>query len=309
MTTLEEFEKMAAAVRNWGRWGDDDQRGTLNLIGPESIRRGLAAVRSAEPITLSIPLQLHGPQDGTGIPGRINPVRTMLGINTPMGSDPSVAAYSDDIIVMPTQAATHWDALSHLSWRGQMYNGVPDGAVTVRGATTLGIETFGPMVTRGVLLDVARDQGVDRLPGGTEVTRAMLEDCASHQNVELHPGDVVLVRTGHIQVFYDGDVHGYHTPTPGLGLDTAALFHETGTAAAATDTIAFELLPSKLPAVVLPLHVLCLVMMGMPQGQNFDFEVLSKACAADGRYDFLFDGTPLPITYSTGGPMNPVALR
>jgi kynurenine formamidase len=301
---------MADAVRNWGRWGADDQRGTLNLIGPESVRRGLDAVRRGEPLTLSMPLQLKGPQDGTGIPGRINPVRTMLGINTLMGSDPAVAAaYSDDIIVMPTQAATHWDALSHLSWRGEMYNGVPADAVTVAGATSLGIETFGPVVTRGVLLDVARHQGVERLPGGTEVTRSMLEDCAAHQGVDLHHGDVVLVRTGHVQLFYAGDVHGYHTPTPGLGLDTAALFHEAGTAAVATDTIAFELLPSALPAVMLPLHVLCLVMIGMPQGQNFDLEALSAACAGDGHYDFLFEGTPLPIMHSTGGPTNPVALR
>ena len=210
---------------------------------------------------------------------------------------------------MPTQAATHWDALSHASWRGKMYNGIPADAVTVRGATSLGIETFGPLVTRGVLLDVARDQDVDRLPGGTEVTRAMLESCARNQDVELYPGDVVLVRTGHIQVFYAGDTHGYHTPAPGLGLDTAALFREAGTAAAATDTIAFELLPSALPTVVLPLHVLCLAMMGMPQGQNFDFEALSVACAADGHYDFLFEATPLLITHSTGGPINPVALR
>lgn len=309
MTTLKEFEKLADEVKNWGRWGTDDQRGTLNLIGPESIRRGLKAVRTAEPIPLSMPLQLHGPQDGSGIPGRINPIKTMLGINTPMGTDPAAAAYSDDIIVMPTQAATHWDALSHASWRGEMYNGTPTDVVTVRGATSLGIETFGPLVTRGVLLDVARDQGVDRLPGGTEVTRAMLEACARNQEVELHPGDVVLVRTGHVQVFYAGDTHGYHTPTPGLGLDTAALFYEAGTAAAATDTIAFELLPSELPDIVLPLHVLCLVMMGMPQGQNFDFEALSVSCAADGNYDFLFEGTPLPITHSTGGPINPVALR
>ncbi|MET0930634.1 MAG: cyclase family protein [Aeromicrobium sp.] len=310
MTTLEEFESLADQVRNWGRWGADDQRGTLNLIGPDSIRRGLDAVVDARPVILSMPLQLKGPQDGTGIPGRINPVRTMLGINTPMGADPTVAAaYSDDIVVMPTQAATHWDALSHVSWRGQMYNGVPADAVTVRGATALGVETFGALVTRGVLLDVARSQGVDRLPGGTEVTRTMLEDCARNQGVELHPGDVVLVRTGHVQLFRAGDVHGYHTPTPGLGLDTAALFHEAGTAAAATDTIAFELLPSALPEIVLPVHVLCLVMMGMPQGQNFDLEALSVACAADGRYDFLFEGTPLPILHSTGGPMNPVALR
>ncbi|MET0520783.1 MAG: cyclase family protein [Jiangellaceae bacterium] len=306
--TPDEFTTLAASVSNTGRWGADDQRGTLNLIDADSIRRGLAAVRQAMPIRLSIPLDLEGPQDGTGIPGRINPVRTMLGINTATGAHPAAAAYSDDIIVMPTQAATHWDALSHVSWKGRMYNNVPADSITARGATRLGIDTLGPIVTRGVLLDVARHLGVDRLPGGTEVTGAMLEACARDQGVEMHPGDVVLVRTGHIQLFHERDIHGYHTPTPGLGVDSAVFFRDAGTAAVATDTIAFERLPSEVPEVVLPVHVLFLVEMGMPQGQNFDLEELAAASAADGHYDFLFEGTPLAITDSTGGAMNPIAL-
>jgi kynurenine formamidase len=307
--TPEEFAATAQTVSNWGRWGANDERGTLNLIDSDSIRRGLAAVRRAHPIRLSIGLDLDGPQDGTGIPGRINPVRTMLGINTPMGPHPAVASYSDDIMVMPTQAATHWDALSHLSWRGRMYNDVPADAVGVRGASKLGIDTLGAIVSRGVLLDVARSLGVDRLPGDTEVTAEMLAACARSQRVEMHPGDVVLVRTGHMQLFHRRDIHGYHTPTPGLGIDSAAFFRDAGTAAVATDTIAFEKLPSEVPEVVLPVHVLFLVQMGMPGGQNFDLEELGAACAADGDYDFLFEGTPLPVTDSTGGPMNPVALR
>ncbi|WP_159663575.1 cyclase family protein [Streptomyces mexicanus] len=308
MTTLAEFETLCGKVRNWGRWGADDQRGTLNLIDRASLRRGLAAVETGEALSLSMPWQLKGPQDGSGIPGRINPVRTMLGINTPMGPDPA-AAYSDDIVVMPLQAATHWDALSHVSWRGRMYNDVAADAVSVAGAARLAIDTFGPVVTRGILLDVARLEGADRLPGGFEVTAAHLDACARDAGIEVRPGDIALVRTGHIQLFHAGDIHGYHTPTPGLGIDTAAWFHEHGVAAAATDTIAFELLPARCPELVLPLHVLCLVMMGMPQGQNFDFEELSRACAADGRYTFLFEATPLPFRCGTGGPINPVAVR
>lgn len=308
MTTLAEFEGLCDKVRNWGRWGADDERGTLNLVDQASVRRGVAAVQAGEALTLSMPLQLQGPQDGSGIPGRINPVRTMLGINTPTGPDPA-AAYSDDIVVMPLQAATHWDALSHVSWRGRMYNDVPADAVSVAGASRLAIDAFGPLVTHGILLDVARLEGVDRLPGGFEITAAHLDACAREAGVDVLPGDVVLVRTGHVQLFYAGDVHGYHTPTPGLGIDTAIWFHDHGVAAAATDTIAFELLPSMCRELVLPLHVLCLVMMGMPQGQNFDLEALSAACAADGRYAFLFEATPLPFVRGTGGPINPVALR
>lgn len=190
-----------------------------------------------------------------------------------------------------------------------MYNGVPADTVTVRGAQRLGIEAFGPSVTRGVLLDVARTHGVDRLPAGTEITRAMLEQCAESQGVEPAPGDVVLIRTSQLTVFRDGDVHGYHSHAPGLGIDTAAFFHDHSIAAAATDTIAFELLPSKLPEVFVPLHVLCHVMMGMPLGENFDLDALADACALDGRHTFLLDATPLSMTHSTGGMVNPVAMR
>ncbi|MET0199511.1 MAG: cyclase family protein [Rhodococcus fascians] len=305
---VERFAELAEKLSNWGRWGPSDQRGTLNFITPASVGRGISAVVSMQPISLALPLDLHGPQDGTGVPGRINPLRTMLGINTPMGGNES-ARYNDDLVVMPTQAATHWDALSHTSWRGKMYNNTPAESVTSAGAARLGIDTVGPIVTRGVLLDVARSMGVERLEGAFEITADHLTECAERQGVTVSPGDVVLVRTGHITLFHAGDVHGYHRPTPGLGLSTATWFHDHEVSAAATDTIAFELLPSEVPEIVLPLHVLCLVSMGMPQGQNFDLEALAEACASDGRYDFLLDATPLPLTASTGGLINPVALR
>jgi kynurenine formamidase len=302
------FEEIAAAVRTWGRWGDRDARGTLNYITDETRRRAAAAVRSGRAYTLGIPLSLDGPQDGSGIPGRINPVRTMLGINVPLGG-PESAAYNDDIVVMPLQAATHWDALSHVSYRGLLYNGVPADTVTTAGASFGAIDVVGPLVSRGLLLDLPRHLGLDRLPGGFEVTRALLEECEAAQGEPASTGDVVLVRTGHMQVMHAGDVHGYHRPTPGLGIDTALWFSEREVAAVATDTIAFELLPSTCPELVLPLHVLCLVEMGLLQGQNWDLEELAAACAEDQRYTFLLDATPEPFSMATGSPVNPLALR
>lgn len=303
------FEEIARSVRTWGRWGDRDERGTLNHITAETRRRAAATVRTGEAFTLSIPLSLQGPQEQHGgVPGRINPVRTMLGINVSMGG-PEAAAYNDDIVVTPLQAATHWDALAHVSYQGVLYNGVPADTVTTAGASFGAIDAVGPLLSRGLLLDLPRHLGLERLPGGFEVTRALLEECEEAQGERAQTGDIVLIRTGHIQLFHEGDVHGYHRPTPGLGIDTALWFSEREVAAAATDTIAFELLPSTRPDIVLPVHVLCLVEMGLLQGQNWDLEELAAACADDRRYTFLLDATPEPFAMATGAPVNPLALR
>ncbi|MFK0158723.1 cyclase family protein [Streptomyces sp. NPDC090493] len=306
---MAEFDVLAGQVGNWGRWGADDQRGTLNLVTPEVVRRGTAAVVTGETFSLAMPLSLDGPQNGVGVRGRINPVRTMLAINTPMGPGPDAAAYSDDIVLTPTQAATHWDALSHCSHRGLMYNGVPADAVDAFGAARLGIETAGPIVSRGILLDVARHQGVDVLPGGFPVTRSVLEAVEEAQGTPVEEGDIVLVRTGQASYFLAGDVPRYRRPVPALDFDAPLFFHARGAAAAAIDNMPMELLPSKAEDVMLPVHVLCLVMMGMVQGQNWVLEELAAACARDRRHTFLLDATPEPFLHSTGGLVNPVAVR
>lgn len=309
MATVAQFDTLASKVSNWGRWGTDDQRGTLNLVTPEVVRRAAASVVSGETFSLAMSLSLSGPQDGTGVAGRINPVRTMLAVNLPMSDSPESVAYSDDIVVTPTQAATHWDALSHVSHRGAMYNGVPAGMVDASGAAKLGIEAAGTITSRGVLLDVARHEGVDRLPGRFPITRAVLEAVEEAQGTRVEEGDIVLLRTGQAALFLEGNVPGYRRPVPALDWDAPLFFHERGVAAAATDNMPFELLPSAVEEVVLPVHVLCLVMMGMPQGQNFVLEDLAAACATDRRYTFLLHATPERFLRSTGGLVSPVAVR
>ncbi|MFT4230524.1 MAG: cyclase family protein [Microbacterium sp.] len=309
MVSLEEFDALAQRVSNWGRWGADDQRGTLNFITEETVRRAAAAVQTGQAVSLGMTLSLDGAQDGSPPPGRINPVRTMLAINTPMSPSPHAAAYSDDIVVTPTQTATHWDALAHTSFRGVLYNGIPADAIDATGAHRLGIDSAGQIVSRGVLLDVARHEGVDRLPGRFAVTRAVLEAVEQAQGVAVEEGDILLVRTGQGGYFLDGDVPRYRRPVAAFDLDAAEYFHERRVAAVATDNAPFELLPSSVEEVVLPLHVVCLVYMGLFQGENFLLEELAEACAADGRYTMLLEATPERFLHSTGGMVNPVAIR
>lgn len=309
MPASAEFQSAAKAVSNWGRWGKDDQRGALNLITDDVRRAGAAAVRDGVAIGLAMSLGLNGPQDGTGIRGRINPLRMMLAINDAPSADPDAARWSDDFVVTPIQAATHWDALSHVSWRGQMYNGIPASEVGTAGAAKLGIEHWGPVVSHGVLLDLPRHLGVNRLDAGFEITGDLLESCINAQGASTLPGSIVLIRTGQVQEFLAGRVHEYHKDGAGIGVSAALWFHERDLGAVATDNITFELLPSREADVFLPVHVLTLVQMGMPIGQNFVLEDLANACVSDGRYEFLLDATPAPFEQSTGGLVAPVAVR
>ncbi len=309
MVTVDDFDTLAKQVSYWGKWGDEDQRGSLNLITPDVVRRATAAVVSGETFSLSMGLSLDGPQNGVGVPGRINPVRTMLAINTPMIDSPDSISYSDDIVVTPTQAATHWDALAHCSHRGRMYNGFPSGLVTAEGAAKLGIEAMGPVVSRGVLLDVARHQGVDSLPEKFPITRAVLEEVEAAQETPVEPGDIVVLRTGLMRHFLAGDTPSYRRNVAALEYDAPLFLHERSAAALAIDNMPVELLPSNVDSVAMPVHILCLVMMGMPLGENWVLEDLGAACAEDRRYTFLVSASPERFLHSTGGLTHPVAIR
>ncbi|HEY6414857.1 MAG TPA: hypothetical protein VIX41_01425, partial [Acidimicrobiales bacterium] len=161
MALPDEFHELAGKVNNWGRWGDDDELGTLNLITPEVVRGAAGLVRHGKVFSLALPLGPDGPQIGA-LPGRLNPLRTMLTVNHPI-FDPEGFRTSDDIVVMGLQAATHWDALAHASYLGRIYNGHPIESLTEAGAAKCGIANAGRLVSRGILLDVARAKGVERL--------------------------------------------------------------------------------------------------------------------------------------------------
>src|SRR5436190_1268503 len=150
----QDFLALAAQVSNWGRWGDEDELGTLNLIDAAAVQRGAACVRTGLRYSLSLPLDENGPQIG-GVPGRVNATRTMTHINAEFTGTPDGFCTSDDVVTMGLQAATHWDALAHVSYSGQLYNGFPAASVTEEGAARCGIARVESLTTRGVLLDVA----------------------------------------------------------------------------------------------------------------------------------------------------------
>ncbi|MFC9857006.1 MULTISPECIES: cyclase family protein [unclassified Streptomyces] len=307
MSLPAEFHEIAKRVNNWGRWGADDEIGTLNLITDAVVREAAATVRTGRRIPLALPLKQDGVQSGL-IPGRVNPLHTMVQINQELFG-PGTVATSDDAVTMGLQAATHWDALTHASHSGKIYNGRPAATVTAHGGAEFSsIAAVPHLVSRGVLLDVARARGVERLPGDHAVTPEDLDAAEDFAGLRVRAGDIVLVRTGQVQVYLAGDKHGYGYPSPGLSVRTPEWFHARDVAAVANDTLTFEIFPPETEDLWLPVHALHLVEMGMLQGQNWNLEALSTACAEERRHAFLLSAMPEPFVGATGTPVAPVAI-
>lgn len=307
MSLPAEFHEIAKRVNNWGRWGADDEIGTLNLITDAVVRDAAATVSTGQRIPLALPLQQDGVQSGL-IPGRVNPLHAMVQINQELFG-PGTVATSDDVVTLGLQAATHWDALTHASHSGKIYNGRPATTVTAHGGAEFsGIDKPPHLVSRGVLLDVARAHGVDRLPGDHAVTPEDLDAAEEFAGIRVRAGDIVLVRTGQVQVYLAYDKHAYAYPSPGLSIRTPEWFHARDVAAVANDTLTFEIFPAEIEDLWLGVHALDLVEMGMLQGQNWNLETLSAACAEEERYGFLLSAMPEPFVGATGTPVAPVAL-
>ncbi|HEV7888721.1 MAG TPA: cyclase family protein [Acidimicrobiales bacterium] len=306
----DELRALAAEVSNWGRWGEDDELGTLNLIDGEAVARGVAAARTGARIPLAIRLDANGPQMGN-VPGRINPLHTMVAINQTYTGGDGDACFNDDTVTMGLQAGTHWDSLAHVSYDGLLYNGFPASSVTAdRGVGRCGIHKVTSVVSRAVLLDVARAKGVDMLDGGYPITEADLEAAVELAGIRPEPGDIVLVRTGKMALLKARDREGYTlSPSPGLAVGTVRWLRRHDVAAVATDTFTLEVIPGEDPAVLFPVHMIQLRDMGLLQGQNFDLEALGAHCAADGVYEMLLVANPEPFTGGAGAPTAPVAVK
>ncbi|UQA94756.1 cyclase family protein [Streptomyces halobius] len=307
MPLPQEFHDIAKRVNNWGRWGADDEIGTLNLITRRVVRDAAACVRSGRRVPLALPLRQDGVQTGA-IPGRVNPLHTMTAVNQEIFG-PGTVAISDDVVTMGLQAATHWDGLTHVSHSGRLYNNRPADSITAHGgATRLGIEKATPIASRGLLLDVARAHGTDRLPGGHVVTPEDLDTAEELAGARVRAGDVVLVRTGQMRHYLAGDRQSYAFPSPGLSLRTPEWFHARDVAAVANDTLTFEIFPPEIRNLWLPVHALDLVEMGMLQGQNWNLEELSEVCAAERRWTFFLSAMAEPFVGGSGTPVAPVAI-
>ncbi len=308
------MDELAQRLSNWGRWGADDELGTLNYLTPD--RRVAAREEIVDGIAVSLAMSFDrfGPQPWGD--RRLNPTLSMLqtGTDVKLGVQEGCVdgwGYADDMVTMALQAATHWDSLAHAFHRYRMYNGYPCEEVSAAGARRNSITVAKERVAgRAVLLDVARYEGVDWLEPGYAIGADTLTAVGEREGVRVGPGDIVLVRTGALaRARREGTWRGYaYHDEAGLCLEALPWLHARQVAAVATDNWACEALPNEGP-VMLPVHVVAIVYMGLLVGENFDLEALGEHCASDGRYAGMLVAAPIPFAGAVGAPVNPVMLR
>jgi kynurenine formamidase len=331
MANLDDFRRVADDVRNWGRWGADDEIGTLNFITPDKVAEAAATVRKGAVISLGGDFGSSGPQGAFKF--RQNPVHVMTvdggDANTLVQYGPewlrnAVAAdvsaffadnpfrFNDDMIVMPLQAATQWDALSHVYYEDKLYNGFPADSVTSFGAFHCGIDKVDStgVTSRGVLLDVVAHRGEEVFCGpGNPITPAELDDIAAKQEVSIGRGDIVVIHTGWWTRFLstgDGAEAG-----SGLDWTCASWLHDHEVAAVAADNLMVEdPNPSNgVDGTFLPMHMLCLRDMGLMLGEYWNLAALAADCRQDGVYEFQLIAPPLKVVGAVGAPVNPIAIK
>jgi kynurenine formamidase len=319
----------ARKLSNWGRWGDEDELGTLNYITPAAVAHAASLVRKGITFSLSVPFDAYGPQGAHGF--RRNPIHLMSvdggdyemterlgewgGPTEQRISDiwRGPMRFNDDYIMMPLQAATQWDALAHVYYDDQLYNGYASASVTSFGAARDGIDKvaeIGMVAGRGVLLDVARHMGLEYLEPKAIIRPEDLDATAAGQNVQLASGDIVLVRTGWwLRYLQSRDGATWGPSSPGLSWRCAEWLHAREVAAVASDNVAVETSATEFPGILLPFHMLALRDMGLILGEMWNLEDLGRDCADDGVYEFMLVAQPLLITGAVGSPLNPVAFK
>ncbi|MCR2824093.1 cyclase family protein [Microbacterium sp. zg.Y909] len=288
-------------LSNWGRWGEDDEAGAANLLSPEVLLAALTLPRSGEVVQLS---QVIGdpkaPRNGAP------PQHFMLhdagdylaGAKAPSGFQTAV----DHLSWATHGSVTHLDALGHVWYDDQMFNGYDHRAARSNGLRRLGIDKAPPFIGRGVLIDIAKTKGVTRLDPGYEVTAADIEEALQSAGEALQAGDCVLIRTGWITAWESDDVR-YHGDRPGIGLDAAEYLARHDVALVGADNSGVEVIPWA-PGTVCPVHQFLIRDCGIYLLEFLDLEELSRRDATA----FLFIASPLRIRGGTGSPIAPVAV-
>lgn len=311
---LKHLKDTAERCSNWGRWGADDEIGTLNHVSPADIVRAASLIRRGKVFSLALNFDRNGPQRGLW-GNRFNPIHTMLATGTDAVSgnqDAGGLRYADDAVNMPLQCGTQWDALGHIFYEEKMWNGYDARLVDSNGAQRNGIEKVKDrMVGRGVLLDLARHCAQPCLADGMAITCADLDAAAAAQGVEIRSGDFVLVRTGQMEDrLASGEWGGYAGgEAPGLAFETADWIFDKDIAAICTDTWGCEVRPNETTDASQPWHWVVIPKIGISMGEIFFLKELAEDCAQDGVYEFFFCAPPLPITGAVGSPINPLAIK
>ena len=281
------------SLTNWGRWGPDDERGTLNLIDEMAIHHAASLVRCGKVYSLAVTLDRSWPR-GAGRPA-------LWHLTTRNKRLPPQHSSAEDLILLNTHATTHIDALSHIQAEGAMYNGYDADSVIspTDGSERNGIHNVVAIVGRGVLLDLAGYRGVDHLPAGASIGPEELDAVANHQRVDIRPGDIALIRTGWMRLYGQPE---FDQRSPGPNGEVGDWFRERGLVAIGADNVSLECPATE--GVILPLHIDIVRNQGGYLLELLNLEDLAK----DNVHEFLFIAAPLRLRNGLGSPVNPVAI-
>jgi len=297
------FRALYERLRGQARWGPGDRRGALNHITAQRLAAAAAEVRAGRAITLAAPLAGSAPDNPE--PG----ARHMKRLPGEPSDVPGVSFAADQITMnVHGDVDSHIDALCHVCYGGTLYNGVPAGAVTSRGAAELSIDDARDgIVGRGVLLDIPRLRGVPWLEPGDHVTAAELAAAEQAQRVRVGPGDLLFVRFGHRR--RRGELGPWDVARSRAGMHPGAVEYlaERQVAALGSDSNS-DTAPSLVDGVAFPVHVLAINALGLHLLDYLQFDDLVPACEAAGRWSFLCVIAPLRLPGGTGSPVNPIAI-
>lgn len=293
------FDKLS----NWGRWGPSDELGTLNLITPTKRSGATATVTEGISVGCARPVVIEPHAADVFAP----PIHYMLRV----GDSAKMASSAADFVGITTHGLTisHIDTLAHHFWRGKLYNGRPMALVdTEKKATVCSVETMKDgLVTRGVLLDIARLRGKPYLDPSEPIFPEDLEAAEKTQGVTVTAGDALLVRTGAYRRRVELGPHPQGLPRPGLHAATLPWLRERDVALVAADA-AHDVAPSGYPNLALPLHSIGIVAMGLCLLDACQFDDLVIECERLGRWHFLFVVAPIRFRDATASPVTPIAV-
>lgn len=301
--TPADYLRWRSEMKNWGRWGPDDERGASNLITAARIVNAAKLVKSGIVISLA-----HAVPQQVAADVGVNAVfhRTTNGISATNTTDTYQVSYHG-------QAVAHMDSFCHFFFEGKMYNGYPvaDNISPETGCKKDSIMAWREgVVTRAVLYDMPQLKGVDWIEPGTPITRADLEAWEKKAGVKVESGDVIMLYVGRWKRRaamgpWTGRNAGYYA-------DTIPFIKERGVAFLGHD-FNIDWLPRPgwgeaegIP--VNPIHQAVLNWLGVGIVENLDLERAVETARRLRRYEFMLTFAPLPVEGGTGSPLNPLAV-
>jgi kynurenine formamidase len=295
-----DVERWMTELSNWGRWGKQDQLGTINLITPAKRKEAAALVRAGVSVSLARDAETEKAIDN---PSPFGHVMTATG-QAPLGGSYCLDTYS---VNYHGYAHTHMDSICHMFYRGKMFNGFSQQEVTRSGAGKLAVTNFkNGIFSRGILMDIPRLKGVPYLEPSDAIYPEDLDAWAKKAGVQVRPGDVIFVRTGRWARRAAKGPWDVAKNSAGLYASCAKWLKQHDVAMLGSDA-ASDVMPSGVEGVNQPIHQLVLIAIGMPIFDNCDLEAVSAEAERQRRWEFLVTAAPLAVGGGTGSPLNPVA--